>query len=104
MGEEEGGEGGEAGEQQIRAPSNPYFSFSSSSFSLCIRRGFDKKFRSRQRRTATDPRPPPLTTGLPDLFPIVVQLLTPLSQVIPHIHLVFIGGCLLLPPSLSRVC
>jgi hypothetical protein len=45
------GEGGEAGEQQIRAPGNPYFSFSSSSFSLCIRRGFDKKFRSWQRRT-----------------------------------------------------
>ncbi len=45
------GEGGEAGEQQIRAPGNSYFSFSSSSFSLCIRRGFDKKFRSRQRRT-----------------------------------------------------
>ena len=37
-----GGEGGEAGEHQIRAPGNPYFSFSSSSFSLCIRRGFDK--------------------------------------------------------------
>ncbi len=37
------GEGGEAGEQQIRAPGNPYFSFSSSSFSLCIRRGFDEK-------------------------------------------------------------
>ncbi len=51
MGEERGGRGGEAGEQQIRAPGNPCFSFSSSSFSLCIRRGFDKKFRSRQRRT-----------------------------------------------------
>ncbi len=45
------GGGGEAGEQQIRAPGNPYFSFSSFSFSLCIRRGFDKKFRSRQCRT-----------------------------------------------------
>ena len=45
------GEGGEAGEQQIRAPGNPYSSFSSSSSSLCIRRGFDKKFRSRQCRT-----------------------------------------------------
>ncbi len=39
-----GGRGGEAGEQQIRAPGDPCFSFSSSSFSLCIRRGFDKKF------------------------------------------------------------
>ncbi len=48
-----GGRGGEAGEQQIRAPGDPYFSFSSSSFSLCIRRGFDKKFRSRQRRTGS---------------------------------------------------
>ena len=48
---EEGGEGGEAGEQQIRAPGNPYSSFSSSSFSLCIRRGFDNKFHSRQCRT-----------------------------------------------------
>ncbi len=38
-----GGEWGEAGEQQIRAPGNPYSSFSSSSSSLCIRRGFDKK-------------------------------------------------------------
>ncbi len=37
-------EGGEVGEQQIRAPSNPYSSFSSSSSSLCIRQGFDKKF------------------------------------------------------------
>jgi len=37
------GEGGEVGEQQIRAPGNPYFSFSSSSSSLCIRRGFDEK-------------------------------------------------------------
>ncbi len=45
------GEGGEAGEQQIRAPGNPYFSFSSSSFSLCVRRGFDKKFPFRQCRT-----------------------------------------------------
>ncbi len=36
------GEGGEAGEQQIRAPGNPYSSFFSSSSSLCIRRGFDK--------------------------------------------------------------
>jgi hypothetical protein len=35
--------GGEAGEQQIRALGNPYSSFSSSSSSLCIRRGFDKK-------------------------------------------------------------
>ncbi len=46
-----GKKGGEAGEQQIRAPGDPYFSFSSSSFSLFIRRGFDKKFRSRQCRT-----------------------------------------------------
>jgi hypothetical protein len=38
------GRGGEAGEQQIRAPGNPYSSFSSSSSLLCIRRGFDKKF------------------------------------------------------------
>jgi hypothetical protein len=47
----ERGEGGEVGELQIRAPGNPYSSFSSSSSSLCIRRGFDKKFRSRQCRT-----------------------------------------------------
>ncbi len=40
----ERGEGGGAGEQQIRAPDNPYSSFSSSSPSLCIWRGFDKKF------------------------------------------------------------
>ncbi len=42
VGEGGGRGGGEAGEQQIRAPGDPYFSFSSSSFSLCIRRGFDK--------------------------------------------------------------
>ena len=47
-----GEEGGGVGEQQIRAPGDPYFSFSSCSFSLYIRRGFDKKFRSRQRRTS----------------------------------------------------
>ena len=47
------GEGGEAGEQQIGAPGNPYFSFSSSSFSLCVRQGFDKKFYFRQRRTVS---------------------------------------------------
>jgi hypothetical protein len=47
------GEGGEVGEQQIRALGNPCSSFSSSSSSLCIRRGFDKKFRSRQRCTTT---------------------------------------------------
>jgi hypothetical protein len=45
------GERGEAGEQQIRVPGNPHSSFSSSSSSLCIRRGFDKKFCFRQRRT-----------------------------------------------------
>jgi hypothetical protein len=47
----ERGEGGEAGEQQMRAPGNPYSSFSSSSPSLCIRRGFDKKFCFWQCRT-----------------------------------------------------
>ncbi len=48
-----GGKGGgeEVGEQQIRVLGNPCSSFSSSSSSLCIRRGFDKKFRSRQCRT-----------------------------------------------------
>ena len=35
----ERGEGEEVGELQIRAPGNPYSSFSSSSSSLCIRRG-----------------------------------------------------------------
>ncbi len=35
----EGGGGGEAGEQHIRALGDPRFSFSSSSFSLCIRAG-----------------------------------------------------------------
>jgi hypothetical protein len=45
------GEGGEVGEQQIRALGNPCSSFFSSSSSLCIRRGFDKKFCSRQCRT-----------------------------------------------------
>jgi hypothetical protein len=36
----EGGRGGEeAGEQQIRVLGDPCFSFSSSSFSLCIRAG-----------------------------------------------------------------
>ena len=53
----ERGEGGEVGELQIRAPGNPYSSFSSSSSSLCIRRGFDKKFCSRQRRTAPNLEP-----------------------------------------------
>jgi hypothetical protein len=48
---EEGGGGGEAGEQQIRALGNPYSSFSSSSSSLCILRGFDKRFCFRLRRT-----------------------------------------------------
>ncbi len=43
MGGEGGKGGGEAGEKQIRAPGNPYSSFSSSSSLLCIRRGFDKK-------------------------------------------------------------
>ncbi len=37
-----GGKGGGVGEQQIRALGNPCSSFSSSSSSLCIRRGFDK--------------------------------------------------------------
>ena len=49
-----GGEGegeGEVVEQQIRALGNPYSSFSSSSSLLCIRRGFDEKFHSRQCRT-----------------------------------------------------
>ncbi len=49
-----GGEGegeGEVVEQQIRALGNPCSSFSSSSSSLCIRRGFDNKFHSRQCRT-----------------------------------------------------
>ena len=47
-----GGEGGrEAGEGQIRAPSNPYSYFSSSSYPLCIRRGFDEKFCFQQCRT-----------------------------------------------------
>jgi hypothetical protein len=48
------GKGGgvrEAGEGQIRAPSNPCSSFSSSSFQLCVRRGFDEKFCFQQRRT-----------------------------------------------------
>jgi hypothetical protein len=36
------GDGGEVGEQQIRALGNPCSSFSSSSSLLCIRRGFDK--------------------------------------------------------------
>jgi hypothetical protein len=48
---EEGG--GEAGEQQIRAPGNPYSSLSSSSSLLCIRQGFDKKFCFWQCRTIT---------------------------------------------------
>jgi hypothetical protein len=37
-----GGKGGGVGEQQIRALGNPCSSFSLSSSSLCIRRGFDK--------------------------------------------------------------
>ena len=37
-----GGKRGGVGEQQIRALGNPCSSFSSSSSSLCIRRGFDK--------------------------------------------------------------
>ncbi len=46
------GEGeGEAVEQQTRALGNSCSSFSSSSSSLCIRRGFDIKFHSRQCRT-----------------------------------------------------
>jgi hypothetical protein len=32
--------------KQITAHSNPYSSFSLSFFPLCIRRGFDKKFRT----------------------------------------------------------
>jgi hypothetical protein len=36
---------------QITAHSNPFSSFSSSSFPLCVRRGFDKKFCIQQRRT-----------------------------------------------------
>ena len=39
-----GGKGGGVGEQQIRALGNPCSSFSLSSSSLCIRRGFDKNF------------------------------------------------------------
>ncbi len=46
-----GGGEGEVVEQHIRALGNPHSSFSSSSFSLCIRRGFDNKFHSRQCRT-----------------------------------------------------
>ncbi len=46
-----GGGEGEVVEQQIRVLGNPRSSFSSSSFSLCIRRGFDNKFHSRQCRT-----------------------------------------------------
>ncbi len=46
-----GGRGGRTGEKQIRAPSNPYSSFSSSSYPLCIRRGFDKKFCFQQCHT-----------------------------------------------------
>jgi hypothetical protein len=46
-----GGGEGEVVEQQIRALGNPHSPFSSSSFSLCIRRGFDNKFHSRQCRT-----------------------------------------------------
>ncbi len=46
-----GREGREAGEKQIRAPSNSCSSFSSSSYPLCIRRGFDKKFCFQQCRT-----------------------------------------------------
>ena len=38
------GEGGEVGEQQIRALGNSCSSFSSSSSLLCIRWGFDKIF------------------------------------------------------------
>jgi hypothetical protein len=53
VGGEEGGRGEEAGEKQIRAPSNPYSSFSSSSYPLYIRRGFDKKFCLQQCRTLT---------------------------------------------------
>ncbi len=46
------GEGeGEVVEQQIGALGNPCSPFSSSSSLLCIRRGFDKKSHSRQRRT-----------------------------------------------------
>ncbi len=38
------GEGGRrTGVGQITAHSNPYSSFSSSSFPLCVRRGFDEK-------------------------------------------------------------
>ncbi len=48
-----GGEEGRrrAGVGQITAHSNPYSSFSSSSFPLCVRRGFDEKFCFQQRRT-----------------------------------------------------
>jgi hypothetical protein len=46
-----GGGEGEVVEQQIRALGNPHSPFSSSSFSLCIRRGFDNKFHPRQCRT-----------------------------------------------------
>ena len=54
------GEGGEAGEQQIRAPGNPYSSFSSSSLSLCIRRGFKislMKQREIRRKKVSPPTP-----------------------------------------------
>ena len=63
------GEGGEAGEQQIRAPGNPYSSFSSSSSSLCIWRGFDKKFCFRQRRTVGEKMLYRAKTFCYDIFP-----------------------------------
>jgi hypothetical protein len=49
------GEGGgrRVGVGQITAHSNPYSSFSSSSFPLCVRRGFDEKFCFQQCRTPT---------------------------------------------------
>ncbi len=68
-----GGEGegeGEVVEQQTRALGNPCSSFSSSSSSLCIRRGFDKNIFSLVggplaiRSTSSHPSPPH-TVGQP---------------------------------------
>ncbi len=47
-----GGGGRRAGVGQITAYGNSYSSFSSSSFPLCVRRGFDEKFCFQQCCTA----------------------------------------------------
>ncbi len=69
-----GGEGegeGEVVEQQIRALGNPRSSFSSSSSSLCIRRGFDNKFHSRQCRTPRYPSPATPFTKIVDTLLLI---------------------------------